>query len=308
MNAVAAAPARERGVALLLAMLILALGVSITSAILWDRSLAVHRSAMLQAQRQAYFYDLGAESWVEQILNRDRGKNDTLGSDWAQHLPPLPVQGGALQGHVTDLQGRFNVNDLVGSDGRTDAAALHAFRRLLAVLGLDPNIASAVADWVDTNDQVTAPGGAESGYYAVLNPPYAPADAPLVSVTTLRLVRGVTPAVYARLAPYVSALPVRTPVNVNTASAAVLVAVIPGLDMASARRLVSMRGKRGFGTLANLQQLAHRKTTFPLSLKSQFFLLQVTTSIGSTRLSMYSVLYRNDQGTTLPIARSFLPI
>lgn len=289
-------------------MLILALGVSITSAILWARELAVHRTGMLRAQRQAYFYDLGAETWVEQILRRDHGKADTLGSDWARHLPPLPVQGGALQGGVEDLQGRFNLNDLRAKNGRTDPAALTVFRRLLAALGLDTNLAAAVADWVDADDQVTEPGGAESGYYAALDPPYAPANAPFVSVTTLRLVRGVTPAVYARLVPYVSALPVTTPVNINTAPAPVLAAVVPDLDIAEARRLATQRGKNGFASVQQFTDLVHRKIAFPVSLKSQFFLLAVTTTIGSTRLSMYSVIYRNDQGVTQAIARSFTPI
>lgn len=308
MNVPVYAARQQRGVALLLAMLILALGVSITSAILWDRSLAVHRSALLQAQRQAYFYDLGAESWVAQILRRDSGKDDTLGSDWARHLPPLPVQGGALKGGVEDLEGRFNLNDLAGANGHTNSTALEAFRRLLAGLGLNTELASAVADWVDSDDRVTSPGGAESGYYAALNPPYAPADAPFVSVTTLRLVRGVTPAVYARLAPYVSALPIATPVNINTAPAPVLAAVVPDLDLAAARKLVAMRGDAGFGSIERFRQLVNRKIAFPIALRSQFFLLHVTTTIGTTELSMYSVLYRNGAGITQAIARSFTPI
>jgi len=300
---------RQRGVALILAMLILALAASIASAMLWDRGLAMHRTTLLRAQRQAYLYDLGAESWVEQILKRDTGKDDTLGSDWARQLPPLPVQGGALQGGVEDLQGRFNLNDLVNNKGQADPQALKVFQRLLAVLAVDnPRaIADAVLDWVDKNDKVTEPGGAESGYYASLTTPYAPADAPFVSITTLRLVRGVTPRVYARLAPYVSALPESTPVNINTAPAPVLAAVVPDLDIGKARQLVKLRGKAGFGSMGRFQSLVHRKIEFPLSLKSQFFLLHVTTTIGSTRLSLYSVIFRNNQGMTQAIVRSFTP-
>ncbi len=299
---------RERGVAVLIALVILALGASIASAMLWARGMAVHRTGLIAEQRQAWQYDLGAEAWVAQILRRSAGKNDTLGSAWARHLPPLPVEGGNIQGGVQDLQGRFNLNDLINDKGKTDATAFAALKRLLEILQISPNVASAIVDWEDANDNVTNPGGAESGYYASLDPPYAPANAPFVSVTTLRLVKGVTPKVYARLAPYVSALPEITALNVNTAPAPVLAAVVPDMTLGKAKELVAQRGDRGFQSLADFRQQVQRKIDFPLTLQSSFFLLSVTTTIGSTELSLYSVLYRGNQGQVQSIFRSFSPI
>lgn len=298
----------QRGVALIIAMTILALGASITAAMLWQRGLALDRVKLVLYQQQAYQYDLGAEAWVERILFRSRGKPDTLGSPWAQHLPPLPVTGGALQGSVVDLQGRFNLNNLRGHNGKIDPRALAVLKRLLTVLGINPNITHAIADWEDANASSGAPGGAESGYYATLDPPYAPANGPFVSITTLRLVKGITPAIYARLAPYVSALPIPTPVNINTASAPVIAAVVPGLGLSRAEAIVRRRSKNGFSSISRFQDLTQRKIAWPLALRSRFFLLRVTTTIGTTRLSLYSVIYRNTQGMTQSIARSFTPI
>lgn len=298
---------RERGVALLLAMVILALGASLASAMLWERSLVVYRDTILADQRQARQYDLGVEAWVAQILRRSVAKNDTLGSAWATRLPPLPVEGGVIRGHVEDLQGRFNINDLVGANGEVNTTALAAFKRLLTLLGIDPNIANAIVDWEDPNDQITGPGGAESGYYASLDPPYAPAHAPFVSVTSLRLIKGVTPSVYARLTPYVSALPAKTALNINTAPAMVISAVVPDYSLSRARALVAQRGKQGFPSVSAFQALTQRRTAFPLTLKSSYFLLAVTTTIGSTQLSLYSVLYRNAQGAVQAIVRSQTP-
>ncbi len=299
---------RERGVALLIAMVILALGASIASAMLWDRGLAVHRSALIAAQRQAWQYDLGAEAWVEQILRRSADRNDTLNSAWAKQLPPLPVQGGVIRGGVEDLQGRFNLNDLIAKTGKKDPPALAVLKRLLVVLQVNPDIADAIVDWEDPDDNVTNPGGAESGYYASLDPPYAPANAPFVSVTTLRLVKGITPQIYNRLAPYVTALPIATAVNINTASAPVLAAVVPGFSLDQAQALVTQRGNNGFPSIADFQNRTQRKITFPLTLKSAYFLLEVTTTIGSTRLSLYSILYRDAQNQVQAIIRSFTPI
>ncbi|MGH8127982.1 MAG: type II secretion system minor pseudopilin GspK [Gammaproteobacteria bacterium] len=295
---------RQRGVALLIALVILALGASITSAMLWDRGLAVYRTTLISAQRQAWQYDLGAEAWVEQILRRSAGKNDTLSSPWAQHLPPLPVLGGAIRGGVEDLQGRFNLNNLVATNGKADPAAVAALKRLLALLQIDPSIASAIVDWEDPDDDVTNPGGAESGYYASLDPAYAPTNGPFVSITSLRLVKGITPAIYARLAPYVSALPTATALNINTAPAMVLAAVVPDFSLDKAKTLAAQRGKNGFQSIADFQNQVQRKISFPLTLQSSYFLLTVITTIGSTQLSLYSVLYRNTQDQVQTIARS----
>jgi general secretion pathway protein K len=302
------APARQRGVALLIALLILALGASISSAMIWERSLATHRSALLIGQSQAWQYDLGAEAWARQILGRSVSKNDTLDSDWAQQIPPLPVQGGAIDGGIQDLEGRFNLNNLIGADGKVDKQVLKALQRLLSVLEIPPQIANAIADWEDADDEVRSPGGAESGYYASLDPIYAPANAPFKSVTSLRLVRGMKPKYYARLAPFVCALPVATPVNVNTASAPVIAAIVAGITLERAKQIVTQRGKKGFPSVKTFQQIARRKIEFPLTLKSSFFLLSVTTHIGNTRLSLYSVIYRTTDGSTRTLKRSLTPI
>lgn len=299
---------RERGVAILIAMVILALGASISSAILWQRNLSVHSSALIGAQRQAWQYDMGAEAWVEQILRRSAGKDDTLDSAWAKHLPPLPVQGGVINGGVQDLQGRFNINDLVGKNGKPNAAAVKALKRLLTMLRIDPGVADAILDWIDPNDIVTSPGGAEAGYYASRDPAYAPANGPMFSVTSLRLIKGVTPEVYARLSPFVTALPEPTALNINTASPEVLAAIVPNFDLSRAKELVAQRGKKGFESVAAFKSQVNRNIQFPMTLKSSYFLLSVTTTIGSTQLSLYSVIYRNSQGQVQAIARSMAPL
>lgn len=301
------APSAERGVALIIALLVLALASGIAGTMLWQRSLSVHRAALMAAQAQAYEFDLGAEAWVEQILRRDEGKPDTLGSDWAKHLPPLPVEGGALMGRVEDLEGRFNLNNLITSKGKADPVAVAALKRLLAVLQINPTLVNAILDWEDPDDIARA-GGAETDYYATLDPPYAAANAPFVSTTSLLLIKGITPDIYARLAPYVTALPVPTPVNVNTAPAPVLAAIVPGSSLADGKRLATLRGDNGFNGIAQFRQLARGNVKYPLTTSSQFFLLQVTTVIGSTQLSLYSVIYRSEQGMTEPIERSLTPI
>src|SRR5690606_30501684 len=106
---------KHRGVALITAMLISALAAMSASDMAWNSSLDLRRTMVLLQRDQAVQVALGAESWVRMILSQDAQdtQTDTLGDIWAQELPPLPIDGGDVFGSIEDLQGRFNINNLV---------------------------------------------------------------------------------------------------------------------------------------------------------------------------------------------------
>jgi len=165
------ARARQRGaVALMFAMLIVALCTLFAVSLAWDTTLDVRRTTNLLWREQAAQVGLGAEEWVGTILRQDARDNDTdhLGEIWAQQLPPLPVDGAGMSGEIAgglvDLQGRFNINNLLNADGAIDEASLEQFRRLLLVLGLQPSLAGAVADWLDADTEPFFPDGAEERF------------------------------------------------------------------------------------------------------------------------------------------------
>ena len=148
---------RQRGVALITAILITALVSSVALNLAWDNALDMRRTMTLLYRDQAIQVALGAENWVQQILRDDLGESDTdhLGEIWATELPGLPIESDAVQGElfgsVEDLQSRFNVNNLIDENGEIDELALEQFQRLLQVLGLDPRFAGIAADWIDSN-------------------------------------------------------------------------------------------------------------------------------------------------------------
>jgi type II secretory pathway component PulK len=74
-----------------------------------------------------------------------------------------------------------------GIDGGSAATNM-----LLALPGMTPDVADAILDWIDSDD-VARDYGAESDFYARLQPAYSPANGPLESIEQLLLVRGVTP-------------------------------------------------------------------------------------------------------------------
>jgi len=293
-------PRSQRGVALVTALLVVALATVAAVAMATRLHVDVRRSANLLHGEQAYAYAVAAESWACVVLRRDARESefDGLEEDWATALPPIAVEGGQVNGQVIDLQGRFNVNNLVTDTGEPNSAYLDYFRRLLEVLELDPALATAVLDWIDPDINATFPGGAEDDTYLLADPPYRAANRLLVSVSELRLVQGFTPEVMAVLAPHVTALPEVTKINVNTATLAVLRALHPDLREQDLVSLIEQRDQGSFQNASDFLQhpaLAGITLDFDVATGSDWFLVLTDVGIGSAVARLQSLLHRTDQ-------------
>lgn len=287
----------QRGVALITAVLITAVIAVAAVAMAAQQKLDVRRTANLIDGERAYVFALGVESWVQQVLARDRRENqiDHLGEPWAQQVPAITVEGAVIGGRLADLQGRFNLNNLVEGE-QPNPLALERFQRLLSVLGIDPNLTNAVLDWLDPDADTTFPDGAEDVEYLRAPTPYRAANRPMASVSELQLVRGVTADIYHQLAPFVSALPARTAINVNTAPAPVLMALAEQISADDAKALIEAREENGYASVqAFLQQpaLAGRDVKPEgLSVATDYFLLDAAAQFGRGHTRLYSVLHR----------------
>jgi general secretion pathway protein K len=293
---------RQRGVALITALVVVAIAAGLAVAIAWQTTLDTRRTANLVQGDQAMEYALGAEAWAEEILARDGRKYQNvtaLGQDWAQQLPPLPVDGGQIQGKIEDLQGRFNINNV------TTAQGLAQFARLLTALGQDPTLASAVQQWF-----TGTPGGATDAtddYYSRLQPAYLTGQAPMQSASELLLVKGITPAVYAQISPYLCALPAgaATTVNINTASGPVLESQNGNITTDVASQIIGERGTAGFTDLSTLGTMTPPIPTTGFGTTSSYFLVTVVAQIGSTHVTLYSLLYRDGSNEVTAVRRTF---
>lgn len=296
----------QRGAALILALLILALATLAASSMLFDSYLAKRRTTAVLGQDTAYRYLLGAEDWARVILDDDRAADDRdhLGEDWARRLPGLPVEGGQVTGHITDLQGRFNLNNLAVADEEERDRWQLQFRRLLEVLERDPRIADAVTDWVDADEEPRFPDGAESPHYFSESPAYGTADQPVTSASELLAVRGVDLETFRALEPHVSALPVGTPINVNTTTAPVLAALSEDMGLFEAESLLEDRPEAGYEDLEAFQSVYGRDILVPVSLQSSHYRLTAAATIGSLGLTMYSHLHRPAETPTITLTRS----
>lgn len=300
--------ARERGVALITAMLITAMATMIAANLAWDNALDVRRTMVLLARDQAIQVALGAESWIINILHQDLQDNDTdhLGEIWATELPGLPIEGGEVFGAVQDLQGRFNINNLIDRNGQVDEESLEQFRRLLLALGLDQRFAGLAADWLDRDIEPAFPDGAEDSIYTGMIPPYRTANQTLSSISELAALDGMDRQTFRILEPHIAALPGRTPINVNTATGAVLQSLDENLTLADVESLLAEREGGGFADIENsFSSLVSADVVNQIEESTQYFQLKVVVRINTVRMTLYTVLQRGPRGDVTPILRSF---
>jgi general secretion pathway protein K len=300
---------RQRGVALITAMLVVALATTAAVAMVSRQQYDIRRTGNLLQAEQAYLYVLGVDDWAAQILRRDREDNnvDHTGEEWATILPPIPVDGGSVAGLIEERQGCFNLNDLVDK-GVADAAAVERFRRLLTALSLDTELATVTVDWLDEDIQPAFPGGAEDDSYTQKESPYRTANAPFVSTSELRLLQGVDKEVYGTLAPHVCALPSRVPINVNTATAPVLMSLAQGISEADAEALIEGRGEEGYAASSDFLQsnaLSGREIADGLiGVQSDYFVVTSQVTFGRISVSYQSMMQRIATGETRILRRA----
>ncbi len=184
---------------------------------------------------------------------------------------------------------------------------------MLTGLELKPELAQAMADWIDPDGDPLFPDGAEDSDYLTLTPSYLAANRPFVSVSELRLIKGMDREAYDRLAPLVCALPPGTPLNVNTAPIPVLAALSEAGDSTEIKRLREENANQNevakpyetvdeFLSAAKLTVDAPTKTL--LSVDSQYFSLRAEARVGDGRAMLYSTVYRDENGVRV-LRRSF---
>jgi len=290
---------RARGAALLMAMAIMAFATVAAAAMLAALSTWTRQSGLAADRAQAEQLVMAGGDWAGAILRDDRrasGDVDHPGEPWALRLPPMPFENGELAGRIDDQQGLFNLNNLVRG-GKLDLAQYARFQRLLSVLQLPAELADALADWLDADSVPQPAGGAEDAYYGALGHPHLAANRPLVDLDELAVVRGFDAGVRARLAPFVTALPGTTVLNVNTAPAEVLAAVVEGLDLDAARVLVARRDGTFYRNDADFLAQLGTGATVPaqdIRVGSDYFLVTLRVSYGKAQARGQLLLARND--------------
>jgi general secretion pathway protein K len=269
-------PRRQRGAALLTAMIIVTLVVTLASSMVWQQWRAVQVEQAERARTQAAWILSGALDFARLILKEDlkSGRPTALTEPWATPLAEarlstfLAADGSSnaddgpeafLSGKIADAQARYNLSNLVTADGKIDAEEFATLERLCLAVGMDSAVAQRIA------------GGMRDATYPGTDPN---ANAPLLPQSVAQLSwLGLDAASIAMLETVVVVLPAPTPVNVNTASREVLVGAVKGLDLATAERILQVRQRTPFKTLQVFydQVPTLMPLTAKLDVKSSYF-------------------------------------
>ena len=226
----------QRGVALLTALMILALAALLAYALMQQGTVALDRAAGAQRAAQARALADGLFDYALIALSRDlaAAPTDSRSEEWAKPLPPLPVPQGLVTGRMEDLNGRINLNGFAGEPRQVEATQ-KLLTRLLEILKLNPQIAGRIQDAIDPDDSNSA-GGEDVDFMSQRPSSRAP-NRPLLQVSELRHLPGLSAQDYATLSRYVCAIDKKAPLNINTAEIPVLMSLDPGISEDLAKKL-----------------------------------------------------------------------
>lgn len=326
---------RQRGAALIIAMLVFALATALVVAMKGDFERYFQRSANILLDEQAQAYLRGAEDLAAMVLIRDYDedkaegfarddRSETWNTDPPKEKPPPYALDdiGWMRGSLTDLQGRFNLNALAasapGGEGAAPVrftAAQEQFIRLLQALG-EPEvteqeaimITESVKDWLDADANPSA-DGAEDEAYSSRTPAHRAGNRSMASVSELLAVDNMTPEIYQALRPWVTVWPAEpAPLNIHTAPAMVLRSINADKDLTplspeEGEMLAAQQIDPGFTDkndfLASpVFEGKREKMTGVMNLLGQdtsYFLLEAEAEVAGRNMRLYSVLHRHNR-------------
>lgn len=299
----------ERGVALLLALLVLALLVALILEFDAEARREYRDAAAFRDNFKATILTRAAVQAARAVLQQDLLKDKQAGKFydattdlWAFPIQKYAIGDGLLTAQIEDERSKLNLNDLAATgDPTARKVKILRVKRLFEFLQINPDLVDAIVDWVDSDD-VPEPAGAETLYYQSLRPAYRTANTPLQTVREIRLIKGITPEIVEKLFRYVTVYPQEgeSRVNINTADILVLQALDPRITQAMAGEIVQ---GRPFITIQDLDRVGsfaeigkELRLLNVYDVKSNYFSARMSLTVNETTKSGSLVLQR-DEGT-----------
>ena len=296
----------ERGIALLLTLLILTLLVALILEFDAEARREYRDAATFRDNFKATVLARASVQAARGVLQQDFLKDkqtgqlfDALTDLWAFPITNYAIGDGLLNAKIEDERGKLNLNDLaVTGDPIIKKAKVGRVKRLFELVQINPDLVDAIVDWVDDND-VPEPSGAESLYYQTLRPSYRSANQPLQTLLELRLIKGMTPEIMAKLSKLVTVYPPegQSKVNLNTADPLVIQALDPGITQSVAADIIQ---SRPYKTIQELDRVSSfedigkvLRTQNLYDVQSNLFLARMTVKVNEVTRNAVVVLQRD---------------
>jgi general secretion pathway protein K len=304
---------RQRGVAVITALLLTTLAVTIVASLFWQQQVQVRSIENQRLHLQTKWILRGALDWARLILREDAKFStvDHLGEPWAVTLADTRLDqyvenaradsdqsDATLSGHVVDAQSRFNLSNL-SANGTINKSEVLVFERLLSNLHLNPALAQATANLLASTQKTSAVRTA--GVPADNAASSAAQPLTLLQLDDVLAVPGFTGTVLAALRDFVVVLPRATAVNVNTAPAEVLAARINSLSLSDATALVGARDRAYLRDIGDLKLRLPGKTLNEsekeIAVTTNFFMVYGTVRLNRASLEMQALIERSNNST-----------
>jgi general secretion pathway protein K len=241
---------KQRGAALIIAMLLTALGAAVAAQLIAPLAGWMKREYTSRDVQAAYTLADAATAWSLTVLAGDArlSQIDHYGELWATKLPATQVEGGTIEGQIRDLQSRFNLNNLAPA-GVKSAANVALAKALFAAAKVPLNLVDTLADAMDRDD-MTDKGQSERQSYGNSLP-----NAPMTRWSDLLAIPGFTDAHLAALAEITEILPDASPININTVEPAFFTLAFPQAGNEAIGKVIAARTTRPFNSVADLSAL-----------------------------------------------------
>jgi general secretion pathway protein K len=297
----------ERGIALLLTLLVLTLLVALILEFDAEARREYRDAAAFRDNFKATVLARAAVQAARGVLQQDILKEKLTGQSfdaptdlWAMPIKNYTIGDGLLNAQIEDELGKLNLNDLgIAGEANAKATTVKKFKRLFELVQVNPDLVDAIVDWVDDNE-VQEPAGAESLYYQAQRPSYKAANTHLQTLLELRLIKGITPDMIEKLSPVVTVFPIEggKMVNINTAGPLVLQALDPRITQGMAADIIQARP---FKTKVDLDRVGSaeeigKQIRNQYDIKSDLFSARMTVSVNEVTRNAVVVLQR-DSGT-----------
>jgi general secretion pathway protein K len=302
----------ERGIALLLTLLVLTLLVALILEFDAEARREYRDAAAFRDNFKATVLARAAVQAARGVLQQDFLKDkqtgqsfDALTDLWAFPITNYPIGDGLLNAKIEDERGKLNLNDLAGlpTEANSKKIRVGKFKKLFELVQINPDLVDAIVDWVD-KDETPEPSGAESIYYQTLRPSYRAANQPLQTLLELRLIKGMTPEIMAKLAKLVTVYDSAgdSMVNINTADPLVIQALHPDITQGIAADIVQARPFKN-SKVDDLDRVSSfeviGKTIRHLyDIKSDLFLARMTVRVNEVSRNAVVILQRDQNGTS----------
>lgn len=289
---------RQQGVVIIVALFIVALVATMSYVMMARLARDTRRTTLIVHDVQAALYAEGSVLWAKDTLNANwiKQKKDKRVDVLPLKSPVNEMNGYAIASTIQDAQGRFNINNVSKPEMQTD------FIRLIHLVYPKMSNDEAAAVVLATLDWLM-PGTRDNEltrYYAELPVPYRPAHRFMVDPGELRLVKGVTPALYEALKPYITALPTVTPINVQSAAPPVLALLNPTMTLDTATSIRELLNQKPPVTLEAFMALDviknHKVEAGRATITSSYFLVETEVGIERQRILLYTLLQRETSG------------